>query len=456
MNPPRLLFAAPASGCGKTTVTCAVLQALVNRGLDPVAFKSGPDYIDPMFHAEVLGVPSRNLDLFLMGEQAVRRSLRQNCAGHGPAILEGAMGYYDGAALSSELSAWDLARRTATPAVLVVDGRGAARSLAAVVKGFCALEEKHGIRGVLFNRVSPMFYPALKDCMEEETGIPVYGYLPVLPDASLESRHLGLITAAEVSDLRGKLSALAAQAEKSVDLDGLLALARSAPDLPPEEENIPASHPARPRIAVARDEAFCFYYADALELLEKLGAELVPFSPLRDEGLPEGCAGLYLGGGYPELYGAALANNTAMRRAVRLAVNRGMPTVAECGGFLYLHRTLSDADGVDRPLAGALPAAAWNQGKLGRFGYITLTARTEGLLCGAGESLPAHEFHYWESDRPGADFHAQKPRSKRGWDCAWHTPTLYAGFPHVHFCGCQQAAERFVAACARYHGENEG
>ena len=414
MNPPRLLFAAPASGCGKTTVTCAVLQALVNRGLDPVAFKSGPDYIDPMFHAEVLG--------------AVRRSLRQNCAGHGPAILEGAMGYYDGAALSSELSAWDLARRTATPAVLVVDGRGAARSLAAVVKGFCALEEEHGIRGVLFNRVSPMFYPALKDCVEKETGIPVYGYLPVLPDASLESRHLGLITAAEVSDLRGKLSALAAQAEKSIDLDGLLALA----------------------------EAFCFYYADALELLEKLGAELVPFSPLRDEEFPEGCAGLYLGGGYPELYGAALANNTAMRRAVRLAVNRGMPTVAECGGFLYLHRTLSDADGVDRPLAGALPAAAWNQGKLGRFGYITLTARTEGLLCGAGEGLPAHEFHYWESDRPGADFHAQKPRSKRGWDCAWHTPTLYAGFPHVHFCGCQQAAERFVAACARYHGENEG
>ena len=324
------------------------------------------------------------------------------------------------------------------------------------MKGFCALEGEHGICGVLFNRVSPMFYPALKACVEEETGIPVYGYLPVLPDASLESRHLGLITAAEVSGLRGKLSALAAQAEQSVDLDGLLALARSAHPLPAEEENIPASHSARPRIAVARDEAFCFYYADALELLEELGAELVNFSPLRDEGLPEGCAGLYLGGGYPELYGAALANNTAMRRAVRLAVNGGMPTVAECGGFLYLHRTLSDADGVDRPLAGALPAAAWNRGKLGRFGYITLTARTEGLLCEAGESLPAHEFHYWESGRPGADFHAQKPRSKRGWDCAWHTPTLYAGFPHVHFCGCQQAAKRFVAACARYHGENEG
>ena len=199
MRAPRLLLSAPASGCGKTTVTCALLQALADRGADPVSFKSGPDYIDPMFHTAVMGVPARNLDLFLMGEGAVRRALAAGCAGHGVAVLEGAMGYYDGVALSSRASAWDLARRTGTPAVLVVDGRGAARSLAAVVKGFQTLERASMLRGVIFNRVSPMLYPRLKDCVEAETGLKVCGFLPNLPGCTLESRHLGLVTAAEVA-----------------------------------------------------------------------------------------------------------------------------------------------------------------------------------------------------------------------------------------------------------------
>ena len=184
------------------------------------------------------------------------------------------------------------------------------------------------------------------------------------------------------------------------------------------------------------------------------GAELAEFSPLEDERLPEGCSGLYLGGGYPEIYAKELARNTALLGEIREKIHRGLPTVAECGGFLYLQKQLTDADGRDDwELAGVFPGRAANTGKLGRFGYIEMTARADGLLCRAGETLPAHEFHYWDSTTPGCDFRAQKPLSDRGWDCAFHTPTLYAGFPHVHFSGCPQAARRFVEACARYQRE---
>ena len=452
-NLPRLLLCAPSSGGGKTTVTCALLQALVERGERPVAFKCGPDYIDPMFHSEVIGAKSRNLDLFFLGRDTARALLYENGSTGGVSIIEGVMGYYDGIAMTSESSGYDLARATETPAVLVLDGRGRALSAAAAVKGMAEFRPDANIRGVLLNRISPMLYPRLKAAIEEETGIPVYGFLPQRPDCALESRHLGLVTAAEVADLKEKLSVLAELVRKYIDLDGLLALARSAPDLNPPPMPLPPPVPGRPRIAVARDKAFCFYYADALHLLERLGAELVPFSPLEDACLPEGCAGLYLGGGYPELYARALSENGAMRSAVRAAVLGGMPAIAECGGFLYLHETLADREGRPWPMAGVFPAAAENTGTLGRFGYVTLRALEDGLLGPAGTELPAHEFHYWDSTAPGGAFHAQKPRSARGWDCAYHTPTLYAGFPHFHLCAAPAAAERFVAACGRYGKE---
>ena len=456
MSAPRLLLTAPASGGGKTTLTCALLQALVDRGANPAAFKCGPDYIDPMFHSEVIGAKSRSLDLFFLGEATARALLEENSRDSGLALIEGVMGYYDGVGLSARASAYDLARATRTPAVLVLDGRGRALTAAAVVKGMKEFRPDSGVAGVVLNRVSPMLYPRLREAIEGETGVRVYGYLPSRPDCALESRHLGLVTAAEVAGLREKLSALARQAEESVDIDGLLELARTAPDLAANPMILPEPVEGRPRIAVARDRAFCFYYADGLALLEKLGAELAEFSPLAGEGLPEGACGLYLGGGYPELYAGALADNRPMREAVRRAVLGGLPTVAECGGFLYLNRLLEDADGRrDWPMAGVFPGRAWNTGKLGRFGYVTLTAQTDGLLGPAGTRIPAHEFHYWDTDAPGSGFRAEKPQSARGWDCAYHTPTLYAGFPHFHFCAVPEAARRFVAACASYERGKE-
>ena len=450
MNIPRLLLCAPASGSGKTTMTCALLQALVDRGRNPTAFKCGPDYIDPMFHSRIIGAKSCNLDLFFLGEETVRHLLAANSRGSGLALMEGVMGYYDGIAMSHRASAYHLAQVTATPAVLVVDGRGSALTAAAVVQGVKTFRPDSRIQGVLLNRISPARYPEFKESIERETGVTVYGFLPNMPDCRLESRHLGLITADEVAGLKQKLRALAEQAEQNVDIDGLLALAAAAPDWECPPIALPSAVPGRPVIAVARDRAFCFYYADGLELLERLGARLEEFSPLADKGLPEGTCGLYLGGGYPELYGKQLEDNLPMREAVRSAVAGGMPTVAECGGFLYLNRTLADADGRhQRQMAGAFPARAWNTGGLRRFGYITLTAKADGLLCKAGQTIPAHEFHHWDSDAPGQGFWAQKPMSSRGWHCGWHTPTLYAGFPHIHFWACPQAARNFVAAAAR-------
>lgn len=452
---PRLLLCAPSSGGGKTTVTCALLQALMDGGAKPVAFKCGPDYIDPMFHSEIIGAKSRNLDLFFLDENTVRRLLCENAGGSSLALIEGVMGYYDGISMSSEASAYHLAKVTQTPAVLVADVKGRALTAAALVRGMAEFRPDSGIRGVILNRCPAMLHERLKSSIEAESGIPVFGYLPEMPACSFESRHLGLVTAAEVGELRDKLDRLARQAEESLDITGLLKLAASAPELSWRPPECPKPLPETPIIAVARDKAFCFYYEDGLEELRRQGAQLVFFSPLEDNSLPAGTCGLYLGGGYPELYAEQLSRNAAMREAVRKAVADGVPTVAECGGFLYLHETLTGPSGDSWPMAGVIPAGSWNQGKLGRFGYITLTAREDGLLLRQGETLPAHEFHYWESGAPGRGFRAQKPQSSRGWDCGWHTSTMYAGFPHFHFSARPDCARRFVQACLRYKEEGK-
>lgn len=437
---PRLLIAGTNSGCGKTSMVCAVLQALKNRNVDVHPFKCGPDYIDPMFHSKVMGLPCRNLDLHFFDENTLRYLLAKN--GGSLALLEGVMGYYDGVGMTSTGSSYEIAAVTNTPAVLVVNARGAAHSLLATISGFVNLYENSGIRGVLFNQCSPMLYPKLKAMVEEHFGgrVKPLGYLPVMEGITIESRHLGLVTAQEIGDLQQKLDILAAQAEKSIDLDGLLSLAASAPELEHERPELPKSG-SPVRIAVAQDKAFCFYYADSLNLLEELGAELVPFSPMEDSSLPEDIQGLYLGGGYPELYEDVLAGNISMRESIKATVAGGLPTIAECGGFLYLHSTLEG-----KPMAGLFPGDGINTGKLRRFGYVTLQARKDNLLCKEGQSLPAHEFHYFDVPDPGADFEATKA-SGQHWLCAHASKSLYAGFPHFHFYSAPAMAGRFLNAC---------
>ncbi len=495
---PRIMIAATASGVGKTVITCGLLRALRNRGLRVQACKCGPDYLDPMFHERVLGVPSRNLDLFLGSTDLARALVAEGAREADVTLIEGVMGYYDGLGTSDEASAYQVACATQTPVVLVMDGRGRALSVAAEVAGFARFRTPSQVVGVILNRVSDAYAPRLAAAIKKETGLPVLGYLPKLASASLESRHLGLVSAHEVDDLRQRVDEMAETLERTVDVDALLALAGAADDLVYQPFELPgygvaheecggeesdgtdatrvpdvsaplslssgteqeaqhASDPheqlvdqRHPTIAAARDAAFSFYYADSLALLERLGARVVLFSPLADAALPLGTCGLYLGGGYPELYARELSQNAPLLAQLREAIAGGLPTIAECGGFMYLQQELQDTDGIAWPMVGALQGRSWGCGHLVRFGYATLTARRDTLLARKGEMLSVHEFHYWDSTDAGDAFHACKPQSSREWDCVVATDTLHAGYPHLYLPGCPQAAQRFVDACAAY------
>lgn len=440
----EVLLAAPASGSGKTAVTCALLRALQRRGLQPCAFKCGPDYIDPMFHRAMLGVPSHNLDLFLAQPQTVRTLYERACRDHGAAVCEGVMGFYDGVGgVTTQASAWQVADTLHLPVLLVVRPKGASLTLAAQIRGLQAFRTPSHLAGILLNDCTPMLADSLAPMLERETGLPVVGCLPHLPEAVLESRHLGLYTAAEIKNLTARLDKMAAALEENADLDRLLRLCEH-PSRP-----VLLSTPQAPStvpIAVAKDEAFCFTYAETLEVLRQCGAEPVFFSPLHDSVLPDAIGGLYLPGGYPELYAQALAENAAMRAAIRHAVENGLPTVAECGGFLYLSQTLQDAQGQRWPMAGVLPGDGVQTQRLVRFGYAELTAEADSLLFRTGEQMPVHEFHYWDCTQNGTSFGVRKPITGRTWRCGFATPTLYAAFPHLYFAGRPQLAERFVKA----------
>ena len=444
----QLVLAAPRSGSGKTTAACALLAAMQARGLAPCAFKSGPDYIDPMFHRAVLDVESHNLDLFFSKPETVRELYARHAAGHGAAVVEGAMGYYDGlGGVTDTASAWHLADTLNLPALLVVRPKGASLTLAAELRGLMAFRTPHHIAGILLNDCKESLHKMLRPMLEKETGLPVVGCLPTLPEAAIESRHLGLKTAAEITDLQRKIALLADAAQRSIDWALLEKLCgRPAPAAIPQ--NFPAT---RVRIAVARDPAFCFTYAETLEALRENGAELCFFSPLTDAALPENSGGLYLPGGYPELYAAQLAANAPMRRAIKNAVESGLPTVAECGGFLYLGQTLEDANGTPHPMAGVLPGQGVKVGRLMRFGYATLTARTDSMLFAAGEHIPTHEFHHWDSTANGDALTAAKANGRQ-WACGFANAHIYAGFPHLYWAGTP-LPQRFVCAAEHYTKE---
>ncbi len=438
---PRLLIAGTGSGCGKTTVSSALLRVWQRQGVDLCAFKCGPDYIDPMFHRETLGLPSYNLDLFFLKEQMVCDLLFRRLSGGKIGVIEGVMGYYDGMGLTDEASAAHVARATETPTVLVVRPRGQALSLAAMIAGFMQFAP-NTIRGVILNGVTKGMYPFYRD-IAARAGAQVYGYLPPIPEAELPERHLGLVTAQELPDLQKRLELLADAACEGLDLEGLLALAKTAPPLAEPERT---TYPKIPvRIAVAQDAAFCFYYADNLDVLTECGAEIVPFSPLSDTCLPDDADGLYLGGGYPELYLEQLAGNHSMKESIHQHIAAGKPVLAECGGFMYLGAEV--ADGMQSaPLVGALPVYTELTKRLQNFGYVTLTAQRDNILCDAGQTLRAHEFHYSKSDDAGNCFVAQKANGKQ-WECVFANETMYAGYPHLYFRGQMDAIQRFLSVC---------
>ena len=442
----RIMIAAAGSGSGKTTITCALLEALKAKGRRPTSAKCGPDYIDTMFHSSVLGAPSTNLDLFFFDNNTAKFLLAENGSKGDITVIEGVMGYYDGLGIdSTESSSYHLAKVTETPVVLIVNSRGMALSVVASIKGFLEFRPDSNIKGVILNNCTESTYNTLKGVIEHEFNgeVKPLGFMPKMADCSLESRHLGLVTAQEVEDLNVKLMKLRDQTLKSIDLDGIMELAGDAPELEYEEPEIKRFEEGV-RIGVARDKAFCFYYEDSLKLLEKMGAELVDFSPMEDDFLPADLDGLYLGGGYPELYQEQLSSKVSMRGAILRTVNSGMPTIAECGGFMYLTEGIGDS-----PMVGLLPGECSDQKKLMRFGYITLRADKDNMLMKEGHEIPAHEFHHWDCTETGSDFTATK-KNGRSWKAAFANDNLYAGFPHFNFWADPSLAENFIEACIRY------
>ncbi len=460
---PRIMVAAEKSGGGKTLFTCALLSLLKEKVKAVRAFKCGPDYIDPMFHRTVLEIPSRNLDSFFadsdtLGYLLGREVLEvEDFPESRIAVLEGVMGFYDGlGGVSERSSAWEVADITDTPVIFLVDMKGRSLSALASIKGFLDYKEKSHVIGVIFNRLSPMLYPGLKERAERELGIRVFGYVPELKDLTLESRHLGLVMPEEIPGIRERLDLIKEKVRKGIDLDGIIEEAGRAAEI---EVKLPENvrrfcnvergkdlnrSVKKTVVAVARDEAFCFYYEDNLDLLKKFGAEIRYFSPIRDDKLPEGTCAVYLGGGYPELHAKVLSENISMRNAIRQAVAEEMPCIAECGGYLYLKNSILDPDGVEWPMTGVLPGSSRDTGKLGRFGYITVTAKKDGFLGPTGTEFRAHEFHHWDSEENGTDFSAKKPVGTRGWDCGFTTENFYAGFPHLYFYSNVKIAENFI------------
>jgi len=445
----RIMLAALASGSGKTTISCGMLAALKNRGMKIGAMKCGPDYIDPMFHRKVLGVPSGNLDSYFTDENTVRYLLSKKENEYELTLLEGVMGYYDGlGGTSTKGSSYELASMTDTPVVLVVDCKGASVTLAALVRGMQEFKSDSHICGVILNRVSESFYPRIKTLIEEECKLPVLGGIPNMKDFSVPSRHLGLVSPEELEDMNAWVMATRKMVEDYVDIDAFLDIAKKADALKvatPEWKNRTVGKEVK--IAVARDEAFSFYYEENLELLETLGARLVAFSPLKDKKLPEDVDGILLGGGYPELYAKELSENVSMRDSIRVALERELPCLAECGGFLYLQHDIQTKDNLTYPMVGFIDGNSFPTGKLCRFGYATLTSKRKGLF-GNNCEIKGHEFHYWDSTNNGDGFVAKQ--SSRTQDCMVYTDKLAAGFPHLYYYSNPEAIMQFVETCRNY------
>lgn len=438
----RIIISGTGSGCGKTTVTLALLSALRERGLRLCSYKCGPDYIDPIFHRELLGLNTRNLDPFFSDGFALRRTLSESGA-FDLAIIEGVMGYYDGIAATTRASTYELSRETQTPVVLVLNTTGLSASAAAIMRGFKSFKRDSRIVGVIFNCQNEKNYPQMKQ-LAEASGLLPLGFLPRREELAISSRHLGLATDYSKADMQRKLGLLGTLCEKYIDLSALCALAAAAPLLP-EVPSLPPMPKETVKIAVARDDAFCFIYEENLQALRSEGCETIFFSPLSGSAIPEGVSALYLPGGYPELYAEALSSNAPMLRSVKKAVSSGMPTIAECGGFMYLHSRL---DGY--PMADVIPARVFKTNSLKRFGYITLRSDKDSLICRANTPLPCHEFHYWESTDSGDAFTAEKAGSKTTYSCAHASDSLYAGFPHLYFPACPQIAGRFAEKARQF------
>lgn len=441
------MLAANKSGSGKTTITCGLLGALKERGLNPCSFKCGPDYIDPMFHRNVLGIPSGNLDTFFTEDDVTRELFKNEFSGD-IAVIEGVMGLFDGiGGVELTGSSYDLARVLKTPIILVIDAKGAGRSVLAEIRGFLDYDSEHLIKGVILNKTSKAFGAKLADLIEEELHIKCFGTVAEEKNVKLSSRHLGLYLPQEIDDINKKLEKQKNLVLDGVDIDGIIELSKTVPEIKAASKIFVQPSKAsdnKLRLGVARDEAFCFYYRENLAMLQARGVELVEFSPLRDHHLPENISGILLGGGYPENYLSALQGNTQIKAEIKKAMDRGIPMLAECGGFMYLLDNIKNEQDKTYNMIGAINGSAYWTGKLVRFGYVTIEAE--------GFEIKGHEFHYYDTDNNGSSFTAKKPTGNRSWQCIHKVGPSYIGFPHLYYPSAPVFVDKFVEAMKNYGG----
>ncbi len=468
MGVPVITIAGIGTGCGKTTVTAGVLAALSKRGLKVQPYKVGPDFIDPMFHTFISGRHSRNLDCWMLGDDTVSRVFTSNLKGSGIAVIEGVMGLYDGYCMhSDDGSTAYVSRLTGSPVVLVIRPEGMAYSTAALVNGFRDFHSGTNIRGIILNDVNSDYYEYLKAIIEKNTGINVLGYIPHDEGFSLGGRHLGLVPCMEVECLAEKLKLLAEQTEKTIDIGRLLKIASEAErqhsfnhkaNMPNQDSYAPITDNGQKavKIAVAMDKAFNFYYRDNLELLERLGAELMFFSPLDDCRLPGDINGMYLGGGFPEVFAEELAGNVQMKQRIKGLVGKGLPVYAECGGFMYMTEAIVNADGSRHEMVGAIPGFSRMSTALQRFGYAELKLTADCILGNRNWSIRCHEFHYSTAEIPGSVSTCYRVTSPGcngngiSWKCGYRVGNLLGGYAHLHFLGNSSFAEKFVESCRNW------
>ena len=449
---PAFVLAGTRSGVGKTTIATGIMGALARRGLRVQPFKCGPDYIDPSYHLMACGVPSRNLDTWLLPHDTTLELFGRAAQPAEVAVVEGVMGLYDGHAnLTEQGSTAEVAKLLRAPVILIASAARVARSVAAEVLGFQKFDPSVNIAGVILNGVgSPRHLEFCKPPIEDATGLPVLGYMPRRDDLRVPERHLGLIPTVEGVVVEEWFDKLTAQVEETIDLDRLLEVAQQTnthtvvPSAFPTE-----AQPTIARIAVAQDKAFNFYYQDSLDLLKAWGAELVPFSPLDDDALPDGVGGVYIGGGFPELFARELADNKGMKQSIRNAHADGRRIYAECGGLMYLGETLTDFEGEAHPMVGLIPArSSMSKGRL-TLGYREVEALSDGALLAKGETARGHEFHWSVADSPSSAAQAAYAvRSQDGRIEGFRNGNLWASYIHVHMGSKPGMARRFVGECA--------
>lgn len=451
----RVMLAGTSSDVGKTTVVLGIMRALRNRGLKVQGYKAGPDYIDTAFHTFATDVPSRNLDTWMMSEETIQMLIGKHHDNNDIAIMEGVMGMYDGANPKSFVgSSAHLAKMTNTPVVLVINGAGVAASAAAMVLGFKMLDPEVNVAGVIVNKVSGEgHYQLIKEAIEHHVKVPCIGYLTKNEEISLKSRHLGLIPSVEVNALNDKIETVASMIESTLDLDLLMKIGEQSQKY---EHVYSDTNKKSIRLGVPFDQAFNFYYEDNLDLLESLGCEIIKFSPIRDHQLPKDLDGLYIGGGFPEVFAKELSENKSMLDDFKKHIEGGLPTYAECGGLMYLTSSIKNLEGEMYKMVGIFDHPSKMTKRLQRFGYVHVTLNESLPIGPIGLTVKAHEFHRSVVETHESTDHCYDVKKERNgieWQGGFYKYNCVAAYPHIHFYSNLDVAHHFIDACRKHKME---